>query len=90
MMDQSGAEKCKLRGNEEFKKSNIGKAVVEHYSQGIELDPRSHILFSYRCACYIIQQDWVAAEADALQRIKISAGFAKGQYRPRITILESK
>lgn len=79
MDHQNEAEELKRKGNEEFKKQNLEKAI-EHYSRAIELDPASHVLYSNRCACHIIQKNWTTAEADALRCIELCNSFAKGYF----------
>lgn len=74
---------AKDQGNEYFKRSQWDDAI-RCYTKGIDLDPKStstHVLYSNRAMCFIKQQKWALAEADASMCVDLNKSFAKGFFR---------
>mmetsp|Transcript_4697 Transcript_4697/g.6851 ORF Transcript_4697/g.6851 Transcript_4697/m.6851 type:complete len:267 (-) Transcript_4697:124-924(-) len=83
------AESKKELGNAEFASKNYKKAI-EHYTDGIRLDPHNHILFSNRSACHYSLEDYTNAADDAKECIKLNPAFIKGYYRLIQALIEQK
>jgi stress-induced-phosphoprotein 1 len=77
----STAEEYKEKGNVEFRNKNYA-AAIPHFTAGLELDPKNHILYSNRSACYASLQQWNEALGDANKCIELSPpGWGKGYAR---------
>lgn len=64
-------------GNAAFKTGDFSSAI-KYYSIGIELDPKNHLLFSNRSACYQSLKQWEMALDDAQQVVRLQQFFPKG------------
>lgn len=73
-------EQLKQQGNKCFQSGDFDGAV-RYYSQALELDPASHVLYSNRSAAYAGLEKWEEAAADGLSCIKHDSAFFKGYYR---------
>lgn len=78
---------CRL-GNDAFSAKDFAKAI-EHYSQAIQLEPNNHVFYSNRSTSYGNLGDWIKAEADAKECIRLDPSFVKGYYRLASAQIES-
>lgn len=76
----SSASTPKERGNAAFSAGRFEEAA-QHFSEGIELDPNNHVLFSNRSACYASLKQFDQALDDAERVVAIKADWAKGYSR---------
>ena len=74
-------------GNKAFAEKNYSDAI-EHYTKGIQLNQKNHILFSNRSACHFSLQEYEKAADDAKQCIKLNPAFIKGYYRLAQALIE--
>jgi tetratricopeptide (TPR) repeat protein len=74
------ARQLQEAGNAAFKVSNFALAVT-HYTDAIDIDPKSHILYSNRSAAYAGQEDFTKARADAIKCTQLAPDFPKGWSR---------
>jgi stress-induced-phosphoprotein 1 len=72
-------------GNAALQQGDFNMAV-KYYSEGIELDPRNHILYSNRSAAYHSLGNFQNALADAEKVIEIEPSFWKGYSRKGIAL----
>jgi len=74
----------KQEGNAAFSAKDYEKALTL-YTEAIELDPSSHVLYSNRSAAHCALKNFKGAEEDAANCIKLAADnntiFIKGYYR---------
>jgi tetratricopeptide (TPR) repeat protein len=82
------AEAKKEEGNQAFGAKNFEEAV-SLYSQAIKLDPKNHIYFSNRSACYVSLSQWDKAAADAKECLKLNPTFLKAYYRLALSLSEA-
>jgi len=73
-------EEKRVAGNEAFKENRFEDAI-KFYSEGIELDPSNHVLYSNRSACYSNLKNWDLCIEDAKKCISLNASFVKGYFR---------
>ncbi|KAL0239202.1 hypothetical protein PCE1_004893 [Barthelona sp. PCE] len=76
----STADDCKARGNNHLRAREYEQAVAA-YSEGLEIDPSHHVLYSNRAAAYINLQKATEALEDAESCIKCNPAFVKGFLR---------
>ncbi|KAI0829345.1 chaperone [Trametes gibbosa] len=74
------ADALKDAGNKAFQAKDYDKAI-ELFSQGLEIDPTNHVLWSNRSAAKAGKRQWAAALEDAEQCIKVNPTWAKGYAR---------
>ena len=75
----AGALDAKTRGNAALQRGDPVEAI-RCYTEGLTLDPASHILFSNRVAARIQTQEFDAAVHDATRCVELNAAWAKGMY----------
>lgn len=80
MSGGKSADELKQLGNEAFSRKDFDEAI-SFYSEAIKINPKNHVLFSNRSACYAGKKEWTAAAEDAKVCIKIDPTFIKGYYR---------
>mmetsp|Transcript_4066 Transcript_4066/g.6366 ORF Transcript_4066/g.6366 Transcript_4066/m.6366 type:complete len:263 (+) Transcript_4066:64-852(+) len=80
MSQRKSADELKQLGNEAFSRKDFDEAI-SLYSEAIKINPKNHVLFSNRSACYVGKKEWTAASEDAKTCIKIDPTFIKGYYR---------
>lgn len=73
-------ESAKAKGNECMAKKDFNGAVM-WYGKGLELDPKSHVLYSNRSAAYLSQNMAQQALEDAEMCVKLNPTWAKGYSR---------
>lgn len=76
----SDANSLKDLGNKAFAAKDWDTAI-DYFSQGLEIDPKNHVLWSNRSAAKAGKKDWAAALADAEECVKVNPGWAKGYAR---------
>lgn len=81
------AENYKLKGNEEFKKGNMDKAI-EYYTYATEMDPTNHIFMTNRSNAYFKMKKFDKSLRDANKSIKLNAKWHKGYYRAGLALME--
>ncbi|CAI5742851.1 unnamed protein product [Hyaloperonospora brassicae] len=74
------ADALKAKGNEAFAQRQL-QAAAQYYSQAIELDPTSHILFGNRAAAYHRLKKYKLALEDADVAVSLHEPWVKGHYR---------
>mmetsp|Transcript_20038 Transcript_20038/g.22906 ORF Transcript_20038/g.22906 Transcript_20038/m.22906 type:complete len:263 (+) Transcript_20038:91-879(+) len=80
MSEAKSADELKQLGNEAFTLQEFDKAI-SLYSDAIKIDPKNHVFFSNRSACYAGKKEWSAAAEDAKECMKLDPTFIKGYYR---------
>lgn len=73
-------EQYKAQGNEKFAAGDY-RGAVDLFSKAIELDSKSHILFSNRSACYASLREYSSALEDAERSISLRSDWAKAYSR---------
>lgn len=79
-MSAGDAASYKEKGNAALKSGNF-EAAIQHYSKGIEIDPRNHVLYSNRSAAHASNKNYSNALADAEKCIEIKSDWPKGYSR---------
>ena len=74
------AESYKQLGNESFKGGRYAEAV-RYYSQALEADPSSAILYSNRSGALAASGSYMQALADAERCVELQPEWAKGHTR---------
>ena len=74
------SDEYKQLGNAALKAGNFDEAIG-HYTEGIEVDSKNHVLFSNRSAAFASKKDYNAALVDAEKCIELKADWAKGYGR---------
>lgn len=74
------AEEKKELGNQAFANKDY-QGAISYYTEAIARNPKNHIFFSNRSACYVALEQWVEAAADAKQCLKLCPQFVKAYYR---------
>ena len=76
------ANEAKAKGNTAFSAKDY-QTAIKHFTEGIELDPTNHILYSNRSACYASLEPpkWTEALNDANKTVEIAPKWAKGYSR---------
>eukprot|EP00730_Choanoeca_flexa_P006984 TRINITY_DN12259_c0_g3_i3.p2 TRINITY_DN12259_c0_g3~~TRINITY_DN12259_c0_g3_i3.p2 ORF type:complete len:574 (+),score=186.45 TRINITY_DN12259_c0_g3_i3:1876-3597(+) len=74
------SDEFKAKGNAAFKAQNF-KEAIEHFTAGIEVDPKNHVLYSNRSACHASLNDYKTALEDAEKCIQAKSDWAKGYGR---------
>ena len=71
---------CKLQGDTAFRSGNFQEAI-RHYSAGLALDPKNHLLLSNRSAAHLKVSNKSKALQDAKACISSKPDFVKGYSR---------
>mmetsp|Transcript_93088 Transcript_93088/g.260320 ORF Transcript_93088/g.260320 Transcript_93088/m.260320 type:complete len:254 (+) Transcript_93088:155-916(+) len=82
-------EEHKELGNKAFAEKDFERAI-NHYTKAIQLDPKNHVFFSNRSACYAGLEEWAKAVEDSKECIRLDPKFVKGYYRLATAQLELK
>jgi stress-induced-phosphoprotein 1 len=80
MADHTAATPAKNRGNGFYKRKQYNEAL-KAYSEGVDIDPTWHVLYSNRSQTYYQMKKYVEAHADASKAIQVNPDFAKGYHR---------
>src|SRR5574343_808361 len=73
-------EELKQRGNESFASGRYAEAI-DLYTKGLDLNPRSAILYANRSASQLKLENYGLAEQDATKAIECDPNYIKGYYR---------
>eukprot|EP00758_Cryptobia_borreli_P010651 Tbor_TRINITY_DN5589_c1_g1::TRINITY_DN5589_c1_g1_i3::g.12999::m.12999/K16365/SGTA; small glutamine-rich tetratricopeptide repeat-containing protein alpha len=73
-------DELKSKGNELMGQSKY-KDAIAHYTKGIEMDPKNHILYANRAAAYLHLNDYKTAVMDCEKAIVINDTYAKAYGR---------
>jgi len=79
-VEMSQSEEWKKKGNDCFGNKEYSKAI-EHYSEGLKIDPNNAVLYSNRSACYAALKQWQKALEDAVLSVSKDPKFIKGYLR---------
>lgn len=74
------AEEKKELGNQAFENKDYPGAI-SYYTEAIRYNPKNHIYYSNRSACYIALEQWAEAAADAKHCLKLCPQFLKAYFR---------
>jgi len=74
------AEEARQQGNELFKAGNY-PAAIEMYSEAMRRNPKDHVPYSNRAACYQKLMEWQLALKDADRCVEMDPTFVKGWSR---------
>merc|ERR1712046_311556 len=74
------AETCRQEGNELFKAGKYAEALAK-YSEAMKRDPKNHVPYSNRAACYQKLMEWQLALKDADKCVEMEPTFVKGWSR---------
>jgi len=74
------AEQARQEGNELFKAGKFPEAI-EKYSEAMKRNPKDHVPYSNRAACYQKLMEWQLALKDAETSIAMEPTFIKGWSR---------
>jgi tetratricopeptide (TPR) repeat protein len=86
-MATNTALKYKEKGNIEFKKGNLPKAI-EYYTYACEVDPKNCIFYTNRATCYMKMGRYDKVVRDASKAIKLNSKWEKGYYRLGTGLME--
>eukprot|EP01052_Picozoa_sp_SAG31_P004011 SAG31_NODE_161_length_21899_cov_16.832844_11_plen_350_part_00 len=75
-LDDDISEEEKAKGNELFQKGDYHEAL-KHYTEAIARNPKNHLIYSNRCACFQKINQFPAALADCEKCIELCPTFAK-------------
>jgi len=79
-IDEGKSVEAKERGNALFKESKWVPAI-EEYTEAIKRNPKNHVAFSNRAACYMKLMDWDRGLEDCDKCIKLKPDFIKAYTR---------
>jgi len=74
------AEEARQKGNELFKAGSYA-AAVEMYTEAMKRNPKDHVPYSNRAACYQKLMEWQLAIKDADRCVEMDPMFVKGWSR---------
>mmetsp|Transcript_3252 Transcript_3252/g.5469 ORF Transcript_3252/g.5469 Transcript_3252/m.5469 type:complete len:557 (-) Transcript_3252:445-2115(-) len=74
------AEEARQEGNELFKEGKFA-AAIERYEEAMKRDPKNHVPYSNRAACYQKLMEWQLALKDADKCVEMEPTFVKGWSR---------
>merc|ERR1719231_374564 len=74
------AEQARQEGNELFKAGKFPEAIAK-YSEAMKRNPKDHVPYSNRAACYQKLMEWQLALKDAETCVTMEPTFAKGWSR---------
>ncbi|POM74383.1 Prefoldin, alpha subunit [Phytophthora palmivora] len=77
---EAEAAALKAKGNDAFARRRF-QAAAQYYSQAIELDPTSHILYGNRAAAYHRLKKYKLALEDSDVAVSLHEPWVKGHYR---------
>ncbi|RLN90446.1 hypothetical protein BBJ28_00001307 [Nothophytophthora sp. Chile5] len=77
---ETQAAALKAKGNDAFARRRF-QAATQFYSQAIELEPTSHLLYGNRAAAYHRLKKYELALADADAAVALHEPWVKGHYR---------
>ncbi|RLN70179.1 hypothetical protein BBJ28_00000288, partial [Nothophytophthora sp. Chile5] len=77
---ETQAAALKAKGNDAFARRRF-QAATQFYSQAIELEPASHLLYGNRAAAYHRLKKYELALADADAAVALHEPWVKGHYR---------
>ncbi|KAL3663068.1 hypothetical protein V7S43_012008 [Phytophthora oleae] len=77
---EAQAAALKAKGNDAFARRRF-QAAAQYYSQAIELDPTSHILYGNRAAAYHRLKKYKQALEDSDVAVSLHEPWVKGHYR---------
>nr|GAT60462.1 predicted protein [Mycena chlorophos] len=80
MPSESKAEQLKAEGNKLFLSNNFVSAA-EKYTAAIALDPRNHLLYGNRAACYQAMGRPRDGLRDAIKATELDPKYSKGWFR---------
>lgn len=80
------AMKYKDKGNKEFQKGNMVKAI-EYYTYATEMDPNNPIFYTNRSTAYFKMKKYDKSLRDANKAIKKDATWDKGYYRAGMALM---
>jgi len=80
MTEKSKALEAKAKGNAAFSAKSF-KEAIEHFSEAITHDPRDHVFFSNRSACYASLEQYEKALEDGSECVKLKPDWPKGYTR---------
>lgn len=83
------AQENKTKGNVAFSAGQYMEAV-KYFTQAIKHNPKDHVFYSNRSACYASLDKYKEASADALQCTTIAPGWAKGYSRLGLALFKLK
>ncbi|KAG6617367.1 prefoldin, alpha subunit [Phytophthora cinnamomi] len=86
---EAQAAVLKAKGNEAFSRRRF-QAAAQYYSQAIELDPTSHILYGNRAAAYHRLKKYKLALEDSDVAVSLHEPWVKGHYRRACALAELK
>jgi len=79
-LNPEAAEAARQEGNELFKAGKFADAIVK-YSDAMKRNPKDHVPYSNRAACYQKLMEWQLALKDAEQCVAMEPTFVKGWSR---------
>lgn len=79
-MSPEKAEEARQEGNELFKAGKFADAIVK-YSDAMKRNPKDHVPYSNRAACYQKLMEWQLALKDAETCVTMEPTFVKGWSR---------
>jgi len=77
----------KHNGNKAFVAGKF-QVAIDCFTEGIELTPDNHLLFSNRAACYLKIGEWEKALLDSNKCIELKEDFTKGHFRKGLSLIE--
>jgi stress-induced-phosphoprotein 1 len=89
VLQQVSAEEFKTLGNEAIKRNDI-EAALEHYNNGIRVEPDHHLILSNRALCHHKLGNFSQAAEDALRVTALKPDFYKGYIRGAMALRELK
>uniref|UniRef100_A0A7S0J1D4 STI1 domain-containing protein n=1 Tax=Calcidiscus leptoporus TaxID=127549 RepID=A0A7S0J1D4_9EUKA len=79
-MSPEKCEEARQQGNELFKQGKFPEAIAK-YEEAMKRDPKAHLPYSNRAACYQKLMEWQLALKDADKCVEMEPGFVKGWSR---------
>mmetsp|Transcript_27113 Transcript_27113/g.75786 ORF Transcript_27113/g.75786 Transcript_27113/m.75786 type:complete len:557 (-) Transcript_27113:51-1721(-) len=79
------ALECKELGNKAFAAKDFTTAI-KHFTDGLEIDPSNHVLYSNRSACYSSIQEYEKALEDGRKTVECKPDFWKGYSRQGVPL----
>jgi len=79
-MSPEKCEEARQEGNELFKQGKYPEAIAK-YEEAMKRDPKAHLPYSNRAACYQKLMEWQLALKDAEKCVEMEPSFVKGWSR---------